>query len=1058
MPTGLRESNKGAAFIDLSWDAVQGASHYQVYRDNMQIATPDNNFYNDSGLKVNTTYNYSVKACNASGCSLFSTNIMVTTNNITAPPSVVTNLQVAASSDTSITIIWETNEQAQFYRVNRYDNAAVLLASSNINITTSADIGLEANTIYQYKVQACNSIGCSDLATSNFLQARTRLETPANLQVNNITANSLTLNWEAVVGVNKYQIYRNNEVIDTTNDTSVIDSNLMANTSYIYKVRACNEYGCSVFSTEQMAITIPTKPVRLQTNNITIDSISFSWNATADYYLIYKAAMQIATIDDPTTDYIDTGLAIGSSYNYYVRACNNSGCSVSSDILMVSTIPAVPTNLQVIDASSDSIMLSWDAMGVIKYYSIYRGNTEIATTNITIYTDNGLSADTSYTYRIKACNDSGCSASSDGFTAYTSPMQPTGLQASNVTTTSLELSWEAVAGVTSYQIYRDSSFIATIDAPTITYTDSNLAVGAPYNYQMAACKANRCSPLSDELMITTKFVVPTNLQFSITTLMLSWDEAAGATDYEVYRNDMRINVMFTTNSYTESNLMDGRYKYQVRACNENGCSAFSVPLNTVIIDPICTTTTDILDACKITEGMVDWQLIFNVEQLQAIDVVANLGKNYLLVNDIDASATKNWNGGAGFDPIGDNTNKFSGIFDGAYHTITNLFINREIAGNIGLFGVNEGTIDSLGVSAMVTNEHFSVMDIFNPSYGTAGGLIGRNEGIVRNSYAVGHIVASVAGGLVGQNSGIITNSYAVGATNSPSISSVVSHVIGGLVGNNDRGTIKNSYAKSSVGSSVSNIVLGSLVGNNLPSSTIKNNYAVAYPSTASGISSVGGVGLRSIVRTVINNLHWAVTYNDGTGTEQLTIMEMQANSGTILNLASEDGMDINDRSAWVFTPINDYPRLRSLNADGTFGDLLPILATALDATSLAFTANIASADGLVWHPQKTISYDGIDSIRSGNIDDNGYSCITTTASGSSVSFYWKVSSEQNADYLRFYVGGSTTATASISGEQDWVQYTHNTAVTNAELKWCYEKDESDLAGFDAGWLDQLVIE
>ena len=44
-----------------------------------------------------------------------------------------------------------------------------------------------------------------------------------------------------------------------------------------------------------------------------------------------------------------------------------------------------------------------------------------------------------------------------------------------------------------------------------------------------------------------------------------------------------------------------------------------------------------------------------------------------------------WNSGAGWLPIGDSTDSFSGVFEGNGHTIKNLFINRDTTDFIGLF-------------------------------------------------------------------------------------------------------------------------------------------------------------------------------------------------------------------------------------------------------------------------------------------------------------------------------------------------------------------------------------
>jgi len=76
--------------------------------------------------------------------------------------------------------------------------------------------------------------------------------------------------------------------------------------------------------------------------------------------------------------------------------------------------------------------------------------------------------------------------------------------------------------------------------------------------------------------------------------------------------------------------------------------------------------------------------IYNVVDLQNIE--NNLAGDYELANDIDASETRNWNGGLGFDPVGKAVNPFTGSFDGKGYTINNLYINRPDENGVGLFG------------------------------------------------------------------------------------------------------------------------------------------------------------------------------------------------------------------------------------------------------------------------------------------------------------------------------------------------------------------------------------
>jgi hypothetical protein len=67
------------------------------------------------------------------------------------------------------------------------------------------------------------------------------------------------------------------------------------------------------------------------------------------------------------------------------------------------------------------------------------------------------------------------------------------------------------------------------------------------------------------------------------------------------------------------------------------------------------------------------------------------------MNDIDLTAfLQNYN--EGWLPIGDDNNRFTGYFHGSGHEIKGLWINRGSLDYVGLFGVNAGIIDSLGVA------------------------------------------------------------------------------------------------------------------------------------------------------------------------------------------------------------------------------------------------------------------------------------------------------------------------------------------------------------------------
>lgn len=128
----------------------------------------------------------------------------------------------------------------------------------------------------------------------------------------------------------------------------------------------------------------------------------------------------------------------------------------------------------------------------------------------------------------------------------------------------------------------------------------------------------------------------------------------------------------------------------------------------------------------------------------------DLSASYALANNIDCAETKSWNGGLGFEPIGNDTagSEFKGSFNGNGNVISGLFINRPSRADTGLFGEVNGQITRVGLTAV---------DITGgPGSGSlVGGLVGSSAS-VSNSYATGSVKpgpvvpgGAMTGGLIG---------------------------------------------------------------------------------------------------------------------------------------------------------------------------------------------------------------------------------------------------------------------------------------------------------------------
>jgi hypothetical protein len=132
----------------------------------------------------------------------------------------------------------------------------------------------------------------------------------------------------------------------------------------------------------------------------------------------------------------------------------------------------------------------------------------------------------------------------------------------------------------------------------------------------------------------------------------------------------------------------------------------------------------------------------------------------------------------------------------------------------------------------------------------------------------------------------------------------------------------------------------------------------------------------------------------------------------------------------------------------------PTLEEALDTTGVVWT----SGGDTNWFGQTALTHDGVDATRAGTVFDNQTNWIQTTVTGvTNLTFWWKVSSEKDYDFLQFKVDDG--APSSISGEVDWQQRTFTLNSGTHRLTWQYVKDTDDSfpTGQDTAWLDEVVM-
>ena len=274
---------------------------------------------------------------------------------------------------------------------------------------------------------------------------------------------------------------------------------------------------------------------------------------------------RVAYFSNPNVSYLGypTGVA-NSSDN--ARAANATVSIVSAFRLgpvATPTTPTAPSGLTASPVSSSQINLTWtDSSTNETGFKVERStdgvNFTLLTTvggNVTTYGSTGLAAGTLYAFRVRATNAAGDSANSNLASATTlaalaTPAAPTGLNATAVSASQINLAWtDASSNETGFKIERSTggSFvqIATVGAGVTAYASAGLAAGTAYSYRVSSSNAQGDSGYSNVATATTQTSAPAapsafrgTPQFSGSTLVairLNWGNVANESSYRLER-------------------------------------------------------------------------------------------------------------------------------------------------------------------------------------------------------------------------------------------------------------------------------------------------------------------------------------------------------------------------------------------------------------------------------------------------------------------------------------------------------------------------------------------
>ncbi len=385
---------------------------------------------------------------------------------------------------------------------------------------------------------------------------------PTATAASSVTSSGFTANWSSASGATGYRLdvstsstfssYVSGYVdLDMGNVASRSVNGLNAGTTYYYRVRAYNSGGTSGNSGTITVTTLPNPPSAPTANaasGLTSTGFTANWSSasgatgyrldvsTSSTFSSYVSGYQDLDMGNVASRSV-SGLNASTTYYYRVRAYNGGGTSANSGTIDVTTLPNPPSTPTANTASgltSNGFTANWSSTSGATGYrldvstssafsSYVSGYQDLDMSNVTSRSVSGLSAGTTYYYRVRAYNSGGTSGNSGTITVTTlpnPPSAPTANAASGLTSNGFTANWSSASGATGYRL--DVSTSSTFGSYVSGYQDldmsnvttrsvSGLSANTPYYYRVRAYNSGGTSGNSSTITVTTSLSTPPTL-------------------------------------------------------------------------------------------------------------------------------------------------------------------------------------------------------------------------------------------------------------------------------------------------------------------------------------------------------------------------------------------------------------------------------------------------------------------------------------------------------------------------------------------------------------------
>lgn len=246
----------------ISWNEVNGAEHYRVFRKNgsswKKLADTSELSYTDTNVKSGTAYQYTVRCIDENGAFISAYNSTGWKNTYLSAPTVTS----VVNNVGYVRVNWAKMTGAEKYRVFRKTGTGGWKKLGDTTGVYYNDKTAVSGTKYSYTVRCINAGGTAYTSPFNSGKSITYIAAPTLKSVAKVTG-GVKFTWTKSTGAEKYRVFRKTgsgswaKLADTTAATWT-DKTVKSGTKYTYTVRCITANGktyTSAFNTKGLAIT-----------------------------------------------------------------------------------------------------------------------------------------------------------------------------------------------------------------------------------------------------------------------------------------------------------------------------------------------------------------------------------------------------------------------------------------------------------------------------------------------------------------------------------------------------------------------------------------------------------------------------------------------------------------------------------------------------------------------------------------------------------------------------------------------------------------------------------